>query len=243
MPWRENKITLVPVLLSSSAFALSLLSVAWCEYISFTEQSTGFKAMYGIWYYTDTYATQSPLTGADQIVSGCISNPGNIPVDAKWKTAMSFSIICPIIGGIACVWVWFSQCWYGRGGMWKCLGITFLWCSLFSGLTLLFLGSSACTDNPILELQMSTISDVAGGAVFNETCDMHWGAKCNIAATILWFLAGVSMFKIDPPTRPPRPPPETQTVTYTKTTQADGAQVVTKNVVKGVAVAKELEEP
>lgn len=68
---------------------------------------------------------------------------------------------------------------------------------------------------------------------------MHWGAKCNIAATILWFLAGVSMFKIEAPTRTARPPPETQTVTYQKTTQADGTEVVTKNVVKGVAVAKE----
>lgn len=195
--------------------------------------------MYGIWYYTDTYVTQSPLTGADQIVSGCIINPSNIPIDAKWKAAKSFSIICPIFGGIATFWVWLAQCVY-RSNIWKCIGTVFIWCSLFSGLTLLFMGSNACTDNPILAGQMSAISEVAGGSGdFTETCALHWGANCTIAATVLWFLAGVSMFKIDAPTRPPRPPPETQTVTYTKTTQADGTELVTQNVVKGVAVEKE----
>jgi len=166
-----------------------------------------------------------------------VINPDNIFTDGKWKSAKSFSIICPVIGGVACVWVWFAQCFHSRG-TWKCLATIFLWCSLFSGLTLLFLGSNACSDNPILASQLGSIQN-GNVAEFTDSCAMHWGAKCNIAATILWFLAGVSMFKIEAPTRPARPPPETQTVTYQKTTQTDGTEVVTKNVVKGVAVATE----
>jgi len=237
MGWRENKQTLIPVLLSSTAFILTLLSVTWCEYISFTEKATGYEALYGIWYHSSTGPEESPLTGGTQIATRCVINPDNIFTDGKWKSAKSFSIICPVIGGVACVWVWFAQCFHSRG-TWKCLATIFLWCSLFSGMTLLFLGSNACSDNPILASQLGSIQN-GNVAEFTDSCAMHWGAKCNIAATILWFLAGVSMFKIEAPTRPARPPPETQTVTYQKTTQTDGTEVVTKNVVKGVAVPKE----
>ncbi len=61
------------------------------------------------------------------------------------------------------------------------------------------------------------------------------GATCTIVATILWFLAALAAIKVDPPKRSPITT-ETQDVTYTKTTGADGAAVVSENVVKGTPV-------
>lgn len=105
----------------------------------------------------------------------------------------------------------------------------FLFCCLCQGLTLLFLDSSACKNN-------SYVNDLenTAGATFEDECSMALGARSNIASTCLWFVAGALMLCImKPPQRPPREPAETQTVTYTKTEQPDGTQVVTEEVVKG----------
>ena len=70
---------------------------------------------------------------------------------------------------------------------------------------------------------------------FDDECVMAAGGKCSIAATILWFLAAVAAFKVEPPKREPITT-QTQDVTYTKTTNQDGTVVVTENVVKGEPV-------
>ena len=67
---------------------------------------------------------------------------------------------------------------------------------------------------------------------------MAVGGKCNIAATVLWFLAAIAAFKVEPPQREPITT-QTQDVTYTKTTNPDGTVVVTENVVKGTPVEVE----
>jgi hypothetical protein len=70
---------------------------------------------------------------------------------------------------------------------------------------------------------------------FNDECVMAAGGKCSIASTVLWFLAAVAAFKVEPPKREPVTT-QTQDVTYTKTTNPDGTVVVTENVVKGEPV-------
>lgn len=66
---------------------------------------------------------------------------------------------------------------------------------------------------------------------------MGLGGKCSIASTVLWFLAAVAAFTVEPP--PEREPITTQTqdVTYTKTINPDGTEVVTENIIKGEPVA------
>lgn len=61
---------------------------------------------------------------------------------------------------------------------------------------------------------------------------MATGGKCSIASTVLWFLAAVAAFKVDPPKREPVTI-QTQDVTYTKTTNPDGTEIVTETVIKG----------
>lgn len=65
---------------------------------------------------------------------------------------------------------------------------------------------------------------------------MGLGGKCSIASTVLWFLAAVAAFTVEPPEREPITT-QTQDVTYTKTINPDGTEVVTENIIKGEPVA------
>lgn len=90
--------------------------------------------------------------------------------------------------------------------------------------------SEACHNSRLAQsLETST------SLTFNDTCAISSGGKCSIAATVLWFLAAVTAFKVQPPKREPVTT-QTQDVTYTKTTNPDGTVVVTENVVKGEPV-------
>lgn len=57
------------------------------------------------------------------------------------------------------------------------IGGNCMWACLWSGLTLLMLPSEAC--------KASELTDV--------TCEMDTGAKCSIAATVLFFVAAISI--------------------------------------------------
>ena len=108
-------------------------------------------------------------------------------------------------------------------------------CALFQGLTLLFLDSKACHDNSLIPALQQQASDLGVDLTYATSCTMGAGAKCSIAGTVLWFMAAIAAMKVDPPVRPPITV-ENHTVTYTKTTGADGTTIVSENVVKGSPV-------
>lgn len=75
------------------------------------------------------------------------------------------------------------------------------------------------------------------GIFYNSTCEWDWGTNTNISSVVFWFLAGILMVALIPPAEAPeRPPPEMQTVTYTK--NPDGT-VSETGVVKGTYVAED----
>jgi len=101
---------------------------------------------------------------------------------------------------------------------------------LFQGLTFLIYNSSLCTDNPVL-------AELGVSADYSQECQWDGGSTSNAASVALWFLTGVAMVIVGCPKRPPRPPPETQAVTYQRTTNPDGTATVAQvGVVKGTAV-------
>lgn len=169
----------------------------------------------------------------------CIQYDG-VGFDAKWKTVKAFAIIAPIFGGVLCFWTWVGVCFYKGKPFWQKAGIVFLITCFFQGLTLLFLQSNACHNNP-------TINNVEGQSgvdlQFNDECERDWGYNCVIASVVLWFASAVAAFAVPPARRPERGPPETQTVTYTETTQPDGTKAVTTEVVKGTYMPEEAKDP
>ena len=159
----------------------------------------------------------------------CLDYPDSVDIDAKWKTARAFSIIAPVIGGFVTFFAWTTPCMSFSQALWKQGGCLFLFTSFCQGLTLLFLGSNACLNNPLV---------VASGSPYPDTCKLDWGAKLNISSVVFWFIAGaLMMFILPAPVLPERPPPQTQTVTYTVTDDANGSTAVQASVVKGHYVA------
>lgn len=149
------------------------------------------------------------------------------------------SIIAPIIGGLLTVGLWLAPCWYRfQHGSWRSLAIFFLvFMTLFQGLTFLIYSSSMCLDNPVLA--MSGSSDL-----HSSECSWGQGSTSNAISVVLWFLTGAAMLAVGCPERPPRGPPETQTVTYQQTTNPDGTTTVSEvAVVKGTAVPPPAVDP
>uniref|UniRef100_A0A7R9WIY7 Uncharacterized protein n=1 Tax=Pseudictyota dubia TaxID=2749911 RepID=A0A7R9WIY7_9STRA len=237
---RGNK-PLIPVVFSGCALFLSLLGNIVCQFVSFTiraeETARTSEIFFGIWYYK---GLANVTTGNYvETIEVCKQYPSGAMFDSKWKSAMAFSIIAPVIGGVFWCWICFALCFEMPGSLWRMIGGLFVLNTVFQGLTLLYLTSNGCLDNEFTALIEGLYPEI----ITDDTCSMAWGAKTAIAATVCWFVAGASMFVIPAPTKKEPGPPETQTVTYTKTTQSDGTQVVTADVVKGKAVAAETPPP
>jgi hypothetical protein len=134
-----------------------------------------------------------------------------------------------MISGVTIFWNWLAPCFSRGEKFWMYSGMIFLFCCLCQGLTLLFLDSNGCKDNSYVKGLEDALS-----ASFEDECSMEWGARSNIASTCLWFVAGALMLCVmKAPTRPEPEPAGTQTVTYTKSEQPDGTEIVTEEVVKG----------
>ena len=219
--------------LATTAICLSFLSNFWCETIAFQPlRGNGDNIFiptrtFGPFYAKELVAgTVGQFGGEDYFVIGekCVNLSDDISKDANWKTTQAFAIITVVIGGIMVFWTWLAPCFGGFKRFWKPAGLVYILCSIFQGLTLLFLESAACTANNVITL----------GAAYKQTCEWDWGTQTNISSVVFWFLAGAFMIVVVPPDAPERPPPETQTVTYTQ--NPDGT-VAETGVVKGTYVA------
>ena len=167
------------------------------------------------------------------VAEACVNYPGGTSVDSKWKSARAFSTMALIIGGVVTFWALLSGCLYPSRGTYKAGGLAYMICCLFMGLSLLMLDSNACHNNRLNEMLKEEMPIVP--LTFPSSCSMAMGAKCTIAATVMWFLAAVAALTVEPPQRSPVTT-QTHDVTYTKTTAADGTAVVTETVVQGEPV-------
>lgn len=176
-------------------------------------------------------------------MESCVYYPANsVVIDTPWRSARAFSALTIIIGGLTTFWMvlsWFLRSFYSgtRGkSMLKCAGLMYMLCCLFQGLTLLLMNSNACHNNGMVQLTSTALNNnLFSVGEFPSSCTMSSGGKASIAAIVIWFLAALASLKVEPPQSNPITV-QSHDVTYTKNTQADGTQVVTETVVKGVPV-------
>jgi len=239
-------LSFLPGVLASAAFIVTLFGGVYCKFLSFTPDIDGaddsITLNFGIWYYQSYAIVESPTQGT-LLMQTCFNYPEETVFDAKWKSAKAFSTMALIIGGVLAFWSLLAGCFYPTKHFYLAAGCIYMVCALFTGLSLLLLDSNACssTNNSVMtQLQeLSAIVDY----VFPESCSMGVGAKCTIAATVMWFVAALAAIVVEPPQRGPITT-ETHEVTYTKTTGPDGTAVVSENVVKGepIPVGGQVEE-
>ncbi len=155
------------ILIVFSAVACTFASVNVCNFIKLTDSTGTF--------------TRSLWRGQLTFLNTCASYRNSaIFIDRRWNSARYASVLTQIFSGLG----FFVSLGASKGNI-KALGVAssvaFVAC-LFEGLTLLFLNSSAC-DYYVYNREGSAVT----------SCTMDQGAKLAIAATVLWFVAAVSL--------------------------------------------------
>mmetsp|Transcript_5034 Transcript_5034/g.14841 ORF Transcript_5034/g.14841 Transcript_5034/m.14841 type:complete len:251 (+) Transcript_5034:188-940(+) len=242
---KEKCVAFLPALLSTVAIICGLSGTTYCETIKFPVEDSDMTLYSGIW----NYRTKQAYEFRDEIwvYTTCrnyktLSNDLDFDyeIDAKTRTAMSFTIIAGIIGGLAVVFTYFLT-FTGRPAeaRWKALGSVFIFTSLLQGLTLVVQGSSICKENPIHQLLESLGSGLRDR--LSDECEWGPGYKLIIVAVVFWFVAGASMYILPPPQFSREE--ETQNVTVTYQKNPDGTVTETGvTVVKGAAVPEQVKQ-
>ena len=83
--------------------------------------------------------------------------------------------------------------------IWKGFGFMFILCSILQGCALLFLDSSFCLDNPLIQFLEIHNPGVVATLQNPEKCVMAAGLKLGISAVVFWFVAGVIPCLVPPP--------------------------------------------
>lgn len=229
---RPTVSSLLPGIIAAFAFIVSLFAGVYCKFISFASTDGGDSPVtlyFGIWYYQGWTVVQNNVQGT-MILETCINYPDGTNFDSKWRSAMAFSTMALVIGGVVTFWALLAGCLYPSRGTYKAGGGAYMLCCLFQGLSLLLLDSNACHNNNLITSLQTQMPDA--NLTFQSSCSMTTGANCAIAGTVLWFLAAIAAMNVEPPQRSPITV-ETQDVTFTKTVAADGTAVVSETVVKG----------
>jgi hypothetical protein len=231
----------VPAILASLAFVFSLVGNVYCSTIHFPGNHPNDPVLsLGVFYYHTLSLTGNNAVSNSE--TSCSSYPSSTHFDAKWRTAKAFSIMAPVIGGFCLFFTWLSACFRPSLKRWRLGGYLYVTCGVFGSLTMIFLASNACRDNPGITLLGSGISN------YSDSCQLGPGAKLNITSFVLWLVLGTALLVLPPPPPLPTPPMETQTVTYQRTTLPDGTVRVTEtNIIRGTLPGddnnnKQLEE-
>jgi len=165
------------------AWILTIWSNFVCQSVKFEpENSDGIvpTLRFGIWNYKGA-AVYEDYDGNLYAASKCNAFPDSAEFDAKWKTAMAFSIVAFIMGFLGL----FIPC-VAPPKMLKAAGGYFMLLTLFQGLTMMQIASDFCNNNPIVAL----LGLSQGG--YQSSCKMDSGFKLNITATVFYFCAGIA---------------------------------------------------
>jgi len=183
----------LPTLLVSNAFSLSITVLTTCSLASVSTTDEVDPISFGLWSYTDP----------DRLANGTIFNPiqSQLPsqachpydftlrhqgqvdnlgltLDSKFRTARAFGVLTVCIGflSMSALWMGVVRDYDSTTNWRRWVGGSLLLCCFFQGMTLIVLQSEVC--------------DFGGG-----DCDLATGANWVIASCVLWFCSGLLLVK------------------------------------------------
>ena len=92
--------------------------------------------------------------------------------------------------------------------------------------------SEAAAENDTGDVMIDSDTEDALRSIYDGQCEWDWGTYANLVSMCLFFLTGLFMVVMGPPTRPPPKEPEIQTVTYEQKVDETGQNVVEEVDVK-----------
>jgi hypothetical protein len=107
----------------------------------------------------------------------CLQYPGAVDIDGVWKISKGFAFLALVLGGGGTIFLWFSTCCVFSRGSWQWAGFEVMFACLFQALAFSWFRTSMCQENQ---------------------CDLSWGSKGDIVATMLWFVSVIFVFAYYP---------------------------------------------
>ena len=191
---RELIRSVAPTGFAVIAFALAFIGCVQCNVIKFTSTSIdGFESdkpltiQFGFWTHEDLQIYEYSDTGTNgtYAVLSCTTYDELITMESMWKAAAVFSFLPLILGGILFIFMCCKTYKIGSASVHWADSVVYLLAFLFQGLSIMFLNTTACKDNPVI----TDISDKFNGLTFQDTCSISTGMRCIISSTVFWALA------------------------------------------------------
>ena len=197
----------MPAIIATMALVLSMVSQFYCDSVKFPvdDPISDLILHAGPW----NYQTRASVDYQNETyyVSVCASYnylEEEYTVDAKTKTVRAFGILAFLVGMKGITIGYCVPCANhptNHKQMWKTMGNIFILSCLFQGITLLLLRSSICLDNPVIQYvtDLADNNETPTQPQFPDECERSSGYNNSIAATCLWFGAGVLALRTPPP--------------------------------------------
>ena len=111
----------------------------------------------------------------DIVKSGvCIEYPSDVvEMDWYWNFSKAFSFLALVLGGGATFFLWIPTCLRFNRGSWRWAGYEVALACIFQALSFLWFATDLC---------------------MNNNCELLYGAKADIIATVFWFVAALLIF-------------------------------------------------
>jgi len=191
MDYRKKvmSVLLPAMLMTVIATTLSSISVGSCAYATM-ESSYMTDIGLGVKVYRDIglwgYAGYSDLDSAKTDTSECYEYPDSVHIDSDWEAArVTGGLAETSIAIIFCSLLLWSCCnAFTSLTMSGILSFFSFFTIIFQGCTFLFLKSDLCSSSGDFKSIFET--DVDGEI---KDCDLSWGGKTSIAATVFWFVS------------------------------------------------------
>lgn len=106
--------------------------------------------------------------------------------DPFWKAAKGFAFGALVLGGASSLFLWFSTCFVFSRGTWRWAGYQVVLAFICQTLAFLWFGTAICKDE-------------------ENTCDLFYGSKADIAASAFWLASAILILSRYPK---PQPKPE-----------------------------------
>ena len=170
------------------------------------------------WRRMKTTRTMEPGEGLASITTEdeCVSWGSDM--DTKWVFVRAITVITPVVGGIMTLVLFMTPClpklvakaWYGMAATYIVL------LTLFQGLGFLIYRTNACEENPVaraftdeittyaesegIDTSQDPVFDFDAAKLWDDECSWDKGSSLNVVSVVCWFLAGLVMLALGPPT-------------------------------------------
>lgn len=119
-------------------------------------------------------AFREPLSdGTARYLGPCTAYPDElVNQDTLWTTAKGFAFFAQVLGLSSALFLWFSTCCVFSKGTWHLASVQIALAAVCQACSFIWFQTEMCEEN---------------------SCDLFWGSKTDIVATVFWTLAAAMM--------------------------------------------------